>query len=374
MYIGVPKERKSGEGRVGLTPNAVKQLIALGHPVCVEADAGILSGFTNEAYVQAGAVVTWDTSFLYRYAEMIVKVKELTPPEYKYIEHCADKIFATYWHLAGGDSELTKALLRHRVSAWAYECVEREEGMLVKHPLLDPMSTIAGREAMHAALLYGIHSPALEMTLPIVIVGGGTVGVAALEKALSSKLRSVTATLFEKDPKRYSLLAHEYKGRADIRLMSDDRSEYREALSCARVVILAVMATGGARAPIVITKDDLTYMQNGCYIADVAIDQGGSTAVSRPTKPGEIFEHNGIIFSCVPNIPGSTVPREATEALVAATLPYLTALAQKGLWWAMKESTGTYKGLQTFNGWILNKHVVAVHSLEKEYRSFDGIF
>lgn len=384
FVIGVPRERKAKEGRVGMTPDGVRQVLGDGGcvKVCIECGAGLLAGFSDQAYIDAGAVLVGDTVDLYKSADMIVKVKEPTPEEYPLLEHLRHKTLFTYLHLAGVDPMLTHLLLQYEVSALAYENVEEIIGGRHIFPLLVPMSQIAGTQGMRQGILY-----AHEHTSPtphVVIFGGGVVGEAALREAIHQGVASVT--LFEMNKERLEELRGRYRSihksqYVQVSLMTMEAMKGNRGgkiLGRADVVMSAVMNPGGAEAPKVLTAGHFAQMKPGAYIVDVAIDQGGSTEWSQSTKPGETYVREGLIFSCVANIPGSTVPHEATVALTAVTLPYIRLFARyaqcpvyKGEWKLLHDHRNLRQGLQTWRGHLVNSFVASKHNMRDFYEPPD---
>ena len=381
--IGVPKELKFGEGRVGMIPVGLKEVSTCGPHVrfIVEKGAGILAGFSDEDYVVAGASIIEDTNEFYRLADLIVKVKEPTPLEYKFLAHLRNKTLITYLHLAGVDIELTRTLLRNEVIAIAYENVETETEGRRTYPLLVPMSKIAGTQSMRTALA----RLADRKKVRAVIIGGGVVGESALIEALKSKVASIT--VFELNDGRILDLKKRYantkklQAKVSVLPMSSMRpTEGVCMLTQADVVISGVMHPGGKEAPKVLTESDFSVMKKGCLIVDVAIDQGGSTEWSKPTHQGETYEKGGLVFSCTANIPGS-VPHEATLELTAATLPYVKLFAEYAkryphghVWWLLKDHADLRHGLQTWKGSLTNKPVSSKHGIFREYQPLDMLF
>lgn len=385
FVIGVPRERKTKEGRVGMTPLGVHQIRSdyAGVSVLVEKDAGVLSGFSDKEYLDAGAVILNDVENLYRQSDLIVKVKEPTPDEYPLLKYLYHKTLFTYLHLAGVDPELTRELLRNEVAAIAYENVEQKKGKKRIFPLLAPMSTIAGTQAMRQGVRYA-HEHAC-MSPHVVIVGGGVVGEAALIEAIAQQVPSVI--LFEMRKERIRELRHRYGSpssatKLSFMTMSAMQCKCtRDAFAHADIVVSAVMSPGGSVAPKVLTKSHFAGMKRGAYVVDVAIDQGGSTEWSYQTKPGETYEREGIIFSCVANIPGSTVPRDATIALTEATLPYIALFAQyasvsshANIWCLLDHHPDLRQGLQTWRGCLVNSFVSAKHKMEAVYQPLYTLF
>ena len=379
FVIGVPRERKEKEGRVGVTPSGVRALREVGEHVrvMVELGAGRLSGFSDRDYLDAGAAVIPTAAELYETADIIVKVKEPIAEEYPLLESLKGKMLFTYLHLAGVDVELTRILLRNEITAIAYENVEEVAGGKRTFPLLVPMSRIAGTQGMRLAKAYcaAFSDPS------VVIIGGGNVGEAALKEAIASGI--TTITVFDLCKERVLELRKQY-GTPGIRFFST-RSLYqpvgKNALKKAAAVISGVMNPGGSEAPKVLTAKEIALMREGALVVDVAIDQGGSTEYSRPTHPGEVFKVAGVFFSCVANIPGSTVPAEATMALTQVTLPYVKLVAEYGTTftnfpahWLLIDKPGFRQGLQTWKGNLVNEAVSSKHQLFSSYKPLDYFF
>ncbi len=383
LTVGVPRERKFKEGRVGMIPSGIKEVISVGEHVrvLVEKGAGMLAGFSDEDYLVAGATVVEDQNDLYRSADLIVKVKEPTPEEYGFLAHLRHKTLFTYLHLAGVDIELTRTLLRNEVTAIAYENVETECEGRRTYPLLIPMSKIAGTQSMRTALLRYTSKKKVRA----VIIGGGVVGEAALIEALKSKVASIT--VFELNDirilelnKRYANVKAQKTKVCVLPMQSMREGEGFCMLTHADVVISGVMNPGGSEAPKVLTERDFAVMKKGCLIVDVAIDQGGSTEWSKPTHQGETYEKDGLVFSCTANIPGS-VPHEATLALTSATLPYVKLFAEYAKqhphsreWWLLKDHLDLRHGLQTWRGSLTNKPVSSKHGIFREYCPLETFF
>lgn len=385
--IGVPRERKTKEGRVGMTPEGVRRILSDGEGtiVYIEQDAGVLAGFSDQSYLDAGAMVVSTAAYLYQYSDIIVKVKEPTPEEYPLLEHLRNKTLFTYLHLAGVDPELTRELLRNEITAIAYENVEQKKGKNRIFPLLAPMSKIAGTQAMRQGVAY-VHKN--DCASPhVMIVGGGVVGEAALNEAIAQSVASVS--LFEMRKERIRELRDHYRSingsqHTKVSLLAMNTmlcKRGREAFAEADVVVSAVMNPGGSEAPKVLTRNQFAQMKHGAYIVDVAIDQGGSTEWSHPTCPGETYEQEGLIFSCVANIPGSTVPRDATIALTEATLPYIRLFAQYAKrstspneWQLLSDHPDLRQGLQTWKGSLVNSFVSSKHKMFGVYKPLDSFF
>lgn len=379
--IGVPKEVKASEGRVGITPDGVRALRKLGIEVGVEQEAGVLSGFSDADYISAGALTYLNLDALYKDADIIVKVKEPTPAEYKFLSLLKGKVLFTYLHLAGVDPELTKLLLEHGVTAIAYENVAKIVDGRVTLPLLVPMSIIAGVQSMRAALLR--YEKERYHQLEVLILGGGVVCEAALNQALTNDVGSIS--MFEIREERMRELRAKYSEESTFSIFPFsflNEKGGKELLKGAHIVISGVKLPGDAAAPHVLTQKHFRIMKMGAYISDVAIDQGGSTAWSKVTKPGETYTRGkkGLVFSCVPNIPGSTVPAEATEALTKATLSYVGDLGEaflrdgtSGVYWLLQAKIGLRAGLQTLQGRLFNHAAAEKHGLTAFYSTPESL-
>ncbi|UZJ45702.1 alanine dehydrogenase [Marinimicrobium sp. C6131] len=367
MRIGVPREIKADEYRVGLTPSAVRELTALGHPVLVERGAGSAVGFDDPAYESAGATMVDSAGDVFADAQLIVKVKEPQPDEYRQLR--SDQILFTFLHLAP-DPEQAEGLMASGASCIAYETVTDRTGRL---PLLTPMSEVAGRLATQAGahhlelhqggrgiLLGGVPgvSPA-----GVTIVGGGVVGTQAARMALGLGAR---VRVLDKSLTRLRELDAAFHGRLVCEYATEDALE--QALPRTDLLIGAVLVTGDA-APKLLSREQLGVLPHGAVLVDVAIDQGGCFATSRPTTHRQpTFSVDGVVHYCVANIP-SAAARTATLALSHATLPYVQALAQNGLE-ALKRDPGLGAGLNVHRGQIT--HEAVARALGKPWVAFDG--
>ncbi len=362
MLIGVPKEIKDHEYRVGLLPEGVEQLKRAGHVVRVQAAAGVRVGFPDEAYETAGATVVASAAEAYG-AELVIKVKELQRSEFR-LTHPGQVLFC-YHHFAP-DPELLDAMLSARVACVAYETVTAPDGSL---PLLVPMSQIAGRLAPQVGawalqmanggsgvLLGGVPgvTPA-----KVVIIGGGTVGENAARVALGM---GAEVTIVNPSAARLGRL-EEIFGTSLKTAISTPQSVAR-LVAEADLVVGAVLAPGKL-APRLVHRSDLTRMRRGSVIVDVAIDQGGMCETSRPTShTNPLYVEEGVVHYCVPNMP-SAVARTATLALTQATLPYATEIADKGLRRAVGENAAIREGLQTLDGHVT--HAGLAQDTKKSY-------
>ena len=347
MHIGVPKEIKTHEYRVGLTPSAVREYVAAGHSVLVETEAGAGIDASDDDYRKAGARIADSAREVFATSEMIVKVKEPQPNEWVQLRE--DQILFTYLHLAP-DPEQAKGLLNSGCTAIAYETVTDAKGGL---PLLAPMSEVAGRLAIEAAgqalkrhaggrglLIGGV--PGVRPAR-IVVIGGGVVGTHAARMAVGL---GAEVTILDRSIPRLRELDELLNGRA--RTQFSTIAAVEEEVFSADVVIGAVLVPG-ASAPRLVTRKMLRSMRKGAVIVDVAIDQGGCFETSRPTTHNEpTYEVDGIIHYCVANMPGA-VPLTSSHALNNATLPFGLALAAKGFA-AVLDNPHLHAGLNVYRG------------------------
>jgi alanine dehydrogenase len=355
MRVGVPKEIKPYEYRVGLTPGAVREFVNAGHEVFVETGAGAGIDLSDDAYRAAGAIVVDTAVEIFARSQLIVKVKEPQPGEWALL-HEGQILFA-YLHLAAG-TELTRGLLESKCSAIAYETVLGPDGTSL--PLLAPMSEVAGRLAIGAAgmalerpvggrglLLGGV--PGVPPAR-VAILGGGTVGTQAARMATGL---GAEVTILDRSLPRLRTLDEMFQGRAKTRFATSAAIE--EEVFAADVTIGAVLIPG-ASAPKLVTRPMVSAMKRGAVLVDVAIDQGGCFATSHPTTHGDpTFILEGIVHYCVANMPGA-VPLTASHALAHATLPYGLALADLGLE-ALAKDRGLRAGLNVHRGDLTHEAV-----------------
>jgi alanine dehydrogenase len=355
MLIGVPKEIKNHEYRVGLTPSSVRELVAHGHQVMVQREAGAGIGASDDDYAKAGATLAHDAASVFAQAEMIVKVKEPQAGERRMLRE--GQILFTYLHLAP-DPEQCTDLMKSGAVCIAYETVTQPGGGL---PLLAPMSEVAGRMAVQAGahhlekahgglgvLLGGVPGVA---PAKIVIIGAGVVGTNAAQIAVGTGAQVV---VIDKSLDALRRLDHVLGARV-MTLHSNQDNIEREVLS-ADLVIGAVLIPGAA-APKLVTREMLARMKNGSVIVDVAIDQGGCFETSKPTTHAEpTYVIDGVVHYCVANMPGA-VPRTSTYALNNATLPFTLQLADDGWRAALKRNPHLMAGLNVAAGQVTNKAV-----------------
>lgn len=348
MIIGLVKEIKNNEFRVGLTPDNVKAYVDAGHQVFVESSAGVGSGFDDAEYVAAGATICPDAASVWGKGEMIIKVKEPIESEYQFLKK--DQILYTYLHLAA-DRPLTEALLKAGTKAMAYETIVGKTGGL---PCLICMSEIAGRMAVQegakylektyggrGVLLSGV--PGVEKA-NVVILGGGGVGTNACKIAVGM---GANVTILDINAQRLAYLDDIFGSR--IQTLYSTKANIQAAISQADLVIGAVLIPG-RKAPKLITKDDLKLMRKGAVLADVAVDQGGCIETTHATTHQEpIYEIDGIVHYCVANMPGA-VARTATIALTNTTLNYGLSIANNGFEGAVKADCGLAQGANCYEG------------------------
>lgn len=364
MIIGVPKEIKNNENRVGMTPGGAKAYLKRGHKVLIETHAGEGSGFTDEEYKAAGCEIYTDVKKLFQDADMIVKVKEPLEAEYGLFKE--NQILYTYLHLAPAP-ELTDALLKSKVKGLAYETVQLDSGEL---PLLTPMSEVAGRMSVQvgASLLQkyngglGVLLGGVPGVAPaeVVVVGGGKVGTNAAKMAVGLGAK---VTIIDVSMARLGYLDDVFGGRLTTLVSNEHNLE--EAVKKADLLVGCVLIPGKA-APKVVSEDMVKQMKKGAVIVDVAIDQGGSIAtIDRvTTHDNPSYERHGVVHYSVANMPGA-VPRTSTIALEGATLPYGLMIADKGLEKAVLESVPLMKGLNVYDGKVTCKGVA--EGLKMEY-------
>ena len=365
MIIGVPKEVKTQEYRVALTPAGADALVRAGHRVMVENGAGQESGFLDSDYRKAGARIARTAGEIWKRAEMIVKVKEPLASEYKYFR--PELVLFTYLHLAA-DRALTLALMKKKVVAIGYETVELPNASL---PLLTPMSEIAGRMSIQVGMTFlekpqkgkGVLLGSVAGVHPgsVVILGAGTVGTNALKRAVGLGTR---VTVIDKSLDRLRYLDDIFHGR--IESLASNRYNIAEAVGQADLVIGAVLIPG-ALTPHLVTEDMVRSMQPGSVIVDVSIDQGGCIeTVDHPTThDAPIYIKHGVVHYAVANMPGA-VPRTSTVALTNATLTYIENLARKGWQKAIREDSALAKGVNVLNGKVVYSAVAQAHGLEKD--------
>ncbi|WP_440920801.1 alanine dehydrogenase [Candidatus Pelagibacter sp.] len=362
MRIGVPKEIKPQENRIGLTPDSVKTLVSEGHEVLVENNGGFEAGFDNDQYKNAGAKIIEKAADIFNDAEIIVKVKEPQKVEVEMIRE--NQIVYTYLHLAAA-KELTEGLVKSKSINIAYETITDDNGRL---PLLAPMSAVAGRMSVQAGahcleknqkgrgvLLGG--APGGEPA-NVLILGGGVVGENAATIATGMKAK---VHVVDKSEARLKQLVEMFGDK--IIPEQSDKIDLKKLVAEADLIVGGVLIPG-AEAPKLVTKDMLKLMKRGSVIVDVAIDQGGCVETSKPTTFNDpTFIVDNVVHYCVANMPGG-VPRTSTIALNKATLPYLVKLANKGYQKALGEDKNFLAGLNVYKGHVTYKAVADVFGHE----------
>jgi len=369
MKIGLPKEIKDNEYRVGLTPAGVRAFSDAGHKVFVQKSAGEGSGFDDALYIKAGATILETADDVWGEGDMIVKVKEPIAPEYPRMRE--DQLLFTYLHLAP-EPELTRQLLERKVSGVAYETITDKQGRL---PLLTPMSEVAGRMSVQVGATYlekmnggkGILLGGVPGVPAgrVAIIGGGVVGTEAAKMAIGL---GAHVTIIDRNLDRLRYLDDIFLSK--VSTLASSRYQIHEAISHADLVIGAVLVVGAA-APKLVTRDMLPDIPKGAVLVDVAVDQGGcfetthATTHSNPT-----YYEEGVLHYCVANMPGA-VPRTSTFALTNATLPYALDLANKGFLKAISEDVGLKEGVNTYAGKLTYEAVAISQGLE--YTPLDSI-
>ena len=369
MRIGVVKEIKDKENRIALTPSGAGLLVAEGHQVSVEEDAGIGSGFSNEEYLSSGAEIVatekaWD-------GDLVIKIKEPLEQEYQFLK---GNILFTYFHLAGVPAALTDALIKAGTSAIAYETVEDDQGRL---PLLAPMSAVAGNIAANVGGYYlakfnggkGVQLGSVmgKRNGKVMVIGGGIVGQHA-----AHTLESMGAEVLVFGRKRSNFEAMQYASPEKMEFVESTPENIADHIEDTDLIVGAVLQSG-ARAPHVVSEVMIKSMQPGSVVVDVSIDQGGCIETSRPTSHSDpVYVTHGVTHYCVTNMPGA-YPRTSTIALTNTTLPYVRKLASIGLQ-ALEQDGGFGKGLNTHLGKIICQPVATALAYEDLYKPLGEIF
>lgn len=362
MLVGVPKEIKPDEYRVAMTPAGAEMLVQGGHQLFIEKGAGLGSGFTDDFYEDAGATILDTADEVWAKAEMIVKVKEPIAPEWPHMR--SGQVIFTYFHFAASE-ELTKAVVNSGAIAIAYETVELESGEL---PLLTPMSEVAGRMAVQEGAKYlekpqgglGVLLGGVPGVKPgrVLILGGGVVGTNAAKMAAGLGAR---VAIMDISLERLRYLDDVMP--ANVETLFSTRYAIRKQIQVADLIIGAVLIHG-AKAPSLITREDLALMREGTVIADVAIDQGGCVETMKPTTHHDpVYIVDGVIHYAVANMPGG-VPRTSTLALTNATLPYAVALAGKGWQKACLDDEALSLGVNVVDGHVTYQGVAEAFDME----------
>ena len=356
MKIGVPKEVKNNEFRVGLTPESVAKLVNFNHEVFIQANAGVEIGFLDSDYKKVGANIVNSAEELYVQSELIVKVKEPVPEEFKYLRN--DQTVFAYLHLAG-DPVNGLNLTKTGVTGIALETVTADDGSM---PLLSPMSEIAGQLSVIVGSYFLLKPNRGMGTLvgsindleprTITIIGAGVAGTEAIKKAIDNRAK---VKIIDMSVEKLNYLKDKF-GDKNIDYIISSESSIEDAIKESDMVIGAVYVIG-KQAPKVIKRSMLKLMKAGTVMVDISIDQGGCFESSKPTThDNPTYDEDGIIHYCVTNMPGA-VPLTATESLNKATLPYILELANKGIETALKENPHLANGLNIQNGEIIHESV-----------------
>ena len=362
MKVGIPREVKDHEYRVAITPAGVRELVAHGHSVQVEREAGIGSSITDDEYVAAGATIVGTADDVWGEAELVLKVKEPIASEYGRMRR--DQVLFTYLHLAAS-RECTDALLASGTTAIAYETVQLPDRSL---PLLAPMSEVAGRMAPQAGahfleraaggrgvLLGGVSGV---YAGKVVVLGAGVSGLNAAAIALGMQAEVL---LLDKNVSRLREVDRIYQGH--MQTVTSNTYEVERAVVDADLVIGAVLVPG-AKAPTLVTDELVAAMKPGSVLVDISVDQGGCFESTRPTTHSDpVFEVNGSLFYCVANMPGA-VPNTSTYALTNVTLPYAVEIADRGWQGAVQADPALALGVNTVGGALVYDHVAEAHGLD----------
>jgi alanine dehydrogenase len=357
VIVGIPTEIKNHEYRVAATPEGVRELLHAGQDVVVQAGAGVGSAISDDAYVRAGARILPDADAIFAEAQMIVKVKEPQPEEYERFR--ADHVLFTYLHLAA-DERLTRFLVERGVRAVAYETVQTPDGRL---PLLAPMSEIAGRMAPQEGAKYlerpqggrGVLMGGASGVMParVVVLGGGMAGWNAAEIAAGMQAEVVVV---DRNVERLREIDRIWRGR--IQTVMSSALAIEQLVVGADLVIGAVLVPG-AKAPHLVSAEQVRAMQAGAVLVDISIDQGGCFETSHVTTHADpTYVVDGVVHYCVGNMPGA-VPRTSTYALTNVTLPYVLAIASNGVEHAVRDDPALALGVNTWDGHVTNEGVAA---------------
>jgi alanine dehydrogenase len=355
MIVGVPKEIKNKENRVGMVIAGVRALTHAGHKVVIQHNAGVGAGLSDEDYRKAGAAIVQTAKEVYEKADMIVKVKEPLPEEYQLLRE--GQILYTYLHLAA-DERLTKALMERKIVGIAYETIQPADGSL---PLLAPMSAVAGRMATQIGATYLQHDHGGKGMLlggvtgveraSVVVLGGGVVGVNSVKMAVGLGAK---VTILDVNVARLDYLSDIFGN--EITTLYSNSEQVERVVAAADLVIGAVLVPG-AKAPKLVTREMVSKMAPGSVIVDVAVDQGGSVETCRPTSHEHpTYSVDGVIHYAVPNMPGA-VPRTSTYALTNVTLKYALMLANLGWKEAVTKDEALRKGVNICMGKVTYKTV-----------------
>ena len=362
MKVGIPRELKDNEFRVAITPAGVRELVVNGHEVVIENDAGVGSSIPNDMFERAGASILPDADSIFAEAEMVLKVKEPIPEEFHRLRK--DLILFTYLHLAASEP-VTRALIESGTAGVAYETVEWDDHSL---PLLAPMSEVAGRMAPHAGARLlerehggrGILMGGVSGVAParVVVIGAGMSG---LNAAWIAQGMEAEVLVLDKNINKLREIDKIHKGR--IMTIASNQLAVEEAVTSADLVIGAVLVPG-ARAPKIVSEQVVKDMKPGAVVVDISIDQGGCFETSRMTTHSDpTYVVHDVVHYCVGNMPGA-VPHTSTYALTNATLPYVIALANKGLEDAVRDDPHLAPGVNVYKGSVVYEPVAQAHGLE----------
>jgi len=362
MRIAIPREVKDNEFRVAITPAGVHELVARGHEVIIEQDAGVGSAIPDEDFKAAGAQILGDAAAVWASADLLLKVKEPIAKEYGFLRR--DLTLFTYLHLAASEP-CTQALLAGGTTSVAYETVRTPDGRL---PLLAPMSEVAGRLAPQAGAYHLMRSAGGRGVLMggvpgapgahVVVIGGGVSGQHATAIAVGMGAR---VTVLDRDVDKLRELDFRYHGR--VQTVYSTAYALEQAVLDADLVIGAVLVPG-ARAPRLVSNELVARMKKGAVLVDIAIDQGGCFEDSHPTTHADpTYRVHDTVFYCVANMPGA-VPHTSTVALTNATLPYVLQLADKGWREALRANASLAQGLSTHDGVLASEAVAQAHGLD----------
>ncbi len=355
MIVGVPKEIKNKENRVGMVVAGVRALTQAGHKVLVQRNAGAGAGISDEDYRKAGGTILETAKEIFDKSDMIVKVKEPLPEEYPLLRE--GQILYTYLHLAA-DERLTKALMERKIVGIAYETIQLADNSL---PLLAPMSAVAGRMATQIGATYLQHDHGGKGMLlggvtgvdraSVVVLGGGVVGINAAKMAVGLGAK---VTIMDVNVTRLDYLADIFKN--EVTTLYSNSEQVEKAVTNADLVIGAVLVPG-AKAPKLVTREMISRMQPGGVVVDVAVDQGGSVETCRPTSHEHpTYTIDGVIHYAVPNMPGA-VPRTSTYALTNVTMKYAVKIANLGWKEAVARDSALLKGVNILNGKVAYQQV-----------------
>jgi alanine dehydrogenase len=362
MIIGIPKEIKEGENRVAITPAGVHSLVADGHSVLVEKNAGVGSGITDEEFIGGGAAILPSSRKIFNQADLVIKVKEPLEDEWPLLHE--EQILFTYLHLASSKA-LTRALLDRKATALAYETVQESDGRL---PLLVPMSEVAGRMSVQIAMRFletdyqgrGVLLSGVPGVPPadVVILGCGVVGLNAAKIAAGLGARVTLLDVSHDRLKYVDDIMH-----SSVSTLYSTPYAIKKTLAFADVLIGAVLVAG-AKAPVLVTKDMVSGMKPGAVIVDVSVDQGGCIETIHPTTHKDpVYILHNVIHYAVPNTPAA-VPRTSTYALTNATLPYIRVIASKGIKRAVSDDPALARGINCAKGFVVHNAVGEVFGMK----------